>query len=262
MNDRPVQSTLRQVRAQFTDPIALSIMAGVGLVAGVTGPFSTFETIATGPRILYWLMIVLGSYGAGALGAGLVQALLIGRTMALPLRAGLLGIAASFPATAVVVLISSLFVPDVREMGLGLFELYVYCLIISLALMAVLEGMDEARARRAPSTGQDEEKTPKILDRLPLEQRGKLSHMSMADHYVEVFTDRGKSMVLMRLADAIAETEGVEGMRIHRSHWVAREAVSGIGRAEGRVTVTLKSGETLPVSRSHLPSVRAAFNRH
>lgn len=262
MNDRPVHSTLRQVRTQFTDPIALAVMAGVGLVAGVTGPFSTFETVATGPRLVYWLAIVLGSYGAGALGAGLADALLVHRVTALPLRALCLGLAASVPATAAVLLISSLFLPDIRAVGLGVLELYAYCLVISLALVGVLEAMSTGRAPRLPLPAQSETQTPpKILERLPADKRGALSHMSMADHYVEVFTDRGKSMVLMRLADAIAETDGIEGMQIHRSHWVARAAVSGLKRADGRVVVALFSGETLPVSRSHLPAARAAFDR-
>src|SRR5690606_41763012 len=99
---------------------------------------------------------------------------------------------------------------------------------------------------------------PPILDRLPRQVRGKLSHMSMADHYVEVFTDRGKALVLMRLADAIAETRGVPGLQIHRSHWVALDAVAAFKRLNGRPGGALKTGEILPVSRSYLAAVRAA----
>jgi DNA-binding LytR/AlgR family response regulator len=82
----------------------------------------------------------------------------------------------------------------------------------------------------------------------------------MADHYVEIHTDKGKSLILMRLSDAIAETEGVDGVRIHRSHWVAKQAISAVRRVDGRVVVQLATGDMLPVSRSYLAAVRASFS--
>ena len=44
-------------------------------------------------------------------------------------------------------------------------------------------------------------------------------------NYVEVWTERGTHLVLMRLSDAIRETAGENGLQIHRSHWVALGAV-------------------------------------
>ena len=41
----------------------------------------------------------------------------------------------------------------------------------------------------------------------------------MSDHYVEVFTTAGHTVLLMRLGDAVAELEGL-GLRVHRSYWV------------------------------------------
>nr|WP_255714076.1 LytTR family DNA-binding domain-containing protein [Pelagibacterium xiamenense] len=63
----------------------------------------------------------------------------------------------------------------------------------------------------------------------------------------------------MRLADAIAETDGVAGLQIHRSHWVAASAVAGLERRNGKTFVALRSGALLPVSRSYLAAARAAF---
>lgn len=81
----------------------------------------------------------------------------------------------------------------------------------------------------------------------------------MADHYVEVTTQKGSALVLLRLADAIAETRGIDGLQIHRSHWVARDAVKALKRVEGRPMIETTSGALLPVSRSFLAPVRAAF---
>src|SRR5690606_17132350 len=66
---------------------------------------------------------------------------------------------------------------------------------------------------------------PAVLNRLPHHLRGRLIYMSMQDHYVDVHTDRGNALVLMRLGDAIAETGATPGLQIHRSHWVALDAV-------------------------------------
>nr|WP_258571113.1 LytTR family DNA-binding domain-containing protein [Flavimaribacter sediminis] len=96
------------------------------------------------------------------------------------------------------------------------------------------------------------------MKRLPVELRGKLQYLTVQDHYVEVVTDKGSYLVLMRLGDAIAETAPVEGLRIHRSHWVALSAVGRIRREGDRLLVETVGGAVLPVSRSHRAALREA----
>ena len=55
----------------------------------------------------------------------------------------------------------------------------------------------------------------------------------MEDHYVRAHTMLGSDLVLLRLRDAIAELDGIEGAQVHRSWWVARDVVEGVER-EGR----------------------------
>ncbi len=61
----------------------------------------------------------------------------------------------------------------------------------------------------------------------------------------------------MRLGDAIGELEGIEGARTHRSWWVARAAVRGVEREDGRATLALPGGVTAPVSRAYAKTLRA-----
>ena len=69
------------------------------------------------------------------------------------------------------------------------------------------------------------------------------------DHYVRVHTPLGSELLLMRLGDAIHELGGLAGERVHRSWWVAREAVAS-ARANGRrLSLTLTNGLEVPVSR-------------
>jgi DNA-binding LytR/AlgR family response regulator len=99
---------------------------------------------------------------------------------------------------------------------------------------------------------------PAILERVPLPQRGKLIALIVEDHYVDIVTDKGKTLVLMRLADAIREAAPVLGLQVHRSHWVALDAVLRTQRSEGKIVIELANGMKLPVSRGYLPAAKEA----
>lgn len=77
-----------------------------------------------------------------------------------------------------------------------------------------------------------------------------------ADHQVEVHTDRGQSLLRMRLSDAVQELGGYDGVRVHRSHWVAKAAVRGHELRGDRAFLHLEQGHVVPVSRSYLEAVR------
>ena len=95
----------------------------------------------------------------------------------------------------------------------------------------------------------------RFLDRLPDKLKGGALYAVQAeDHYLRLHTSKGSDLILMRLADAIGELEGIEGAQIHRSWWVAKDAVAEVRRADGRVALGLKNGAEAPVSR---PNVRA-----
>ncbi|WP_245572030.1 LytTR family DNA-binding domain-containing protein [Brevundimonas aveniformis] len=98
-----------------------------------------------------------------------------------------------------------------------------------------------------------------FLDRLPPKLRGaEIYAVGAEDHYLRVYTDRGTNLVLMRLADAIKELEGLEGAQVHRSWWVAKNAVLEARRGDGRATLSLKGGITAPVSRRYAAGLRRA----
>jgi hypothetical protein len=100
---------------------------------------------------------------------------------------------------------------------------------------------------------------PKFLARLPEKLRGaELFAVEAEDHYLRLHTSLGQDLILMRLADAIVELEGLEGAQTHRSWWVAKAAVASAERADGRATLTLKDGAEAPVSRGFARELRAA----
>ena len=80
--------------------------------------------------------------------------------------------------------------------------------------------------------------------------------MESEDHYLRLHTSQGQDLILMRLADAVAELEGIEGAQVHRSWWAAREAIAEARRGDGRATLTLKDGSEAPVSRTYAKLLR------
>lgn len=90
---------------------------------------------------------------------------------------------------------------------------------------------------------------PRLHGRLGADFRGPIIALQSEDHYVRVHSAGGSELVLMRLRDAIAEMDHVEGEQVHRSWWIARDGVAGLVRAGRTWSVRLTNGELAPVAR-------------
>ncbi|UXN76004.1 LytTR family transcriptional regulator (plasmid) [Devosia sp. A8/3-2] len=252
MNGTPLQLALREMQHHLTAPRALTGMAAAVVVLTISGPFNTLSQFDTPHRLLYWLVIVVLTYVLSQGMATLALALLAGRVSALPARIAIATLVSSVPSWLVVWLTTLVVTgghPDVDPV-----RLWFYCLAIALAIVAMLVVM----ARTEPVAAPAEPSAPAILERLPHPQRGQLSHISVSDHYVDVVTDKGTTLVLMRLGDAMRETAPVKGVQIHRSHWVALDAVAKVTRSEGRPMVEMRNGTRLPISRGFIEKAKAA----
>jgi len=134
---------------------------------------------------------------------------------------------------------------------------FVPVLVVTVAMTAlnslIQKTPEETHAAEAGSA------PPRFLDRLPPKLRGaELYAVEAQDHYLRLHTSKGQDLILMRLSDAVAELEGIEGARTHRSWWVAKAAVTGARRGDGRATLTLTNGVEAPVSRAYAGALRAA----
>ncbi|MEZ5997945.1 MAG: LytTR family DNA-binding domain-containing protein [Hyphomonas sp.] len=100
---------------------------------------------------------------------------------------------------------------------------------------------------------------PHFLDKLPVHKQGDIWALSSELHYVRVYTSRGNDLILMRLSDAIRQCDGIAGIQVHRSHWVANEGVGSVETVDGKMQVRLRNDVALPVSRSYSGAVRNAL---
>ena len=80
----------------------------------------------------------------------------------------------------------------------------------------------------------------------------------MEDHYVRAHTMLGSDLVLLRLRDALGELDGIEGAQVHRSWWVARDAVESVERDGRSVRLVLPRGIAAPVARSRIAELTKA----
>ena len=95
-------------------------------------------------------------------------------------------------------------------------------------------------------------------DRLPHRLRGApILAVHGEDHFVRVHTALGEHLIWMRLGDALGELDGLDGRQTHRSWWVARSAVTGVRRGNGRAMLTLSNDLQAPVSRRFAAELRA-----
>ena len=266
----PLQLALREMRGVLTSPFALGGMALAIVVLGLSGPFGTFESFNLAERLAYWGAMVVPCYLTGQGSVTLLLGSLERRVPARWPRVLIAAVISSLPLTLIVSLVDSIAYRHLApENLLSLwFDVAVVTLVIVVSLSVSTERMRRLAAAgpagmapqpaAKPAPVAPDRSLPPILQRVPLPQRGKLLALTVEDHYVDIVTDRGKTLVLMRLADAIRETAGVDGLQIHRSHWVARDAVVRSHRADGKLGLELRNALKLPVSRGFLPQVKAA----
>jgi hypothetical protein len=108
-----------------------------------------------------------------------------------------------------------------------------------------------ASAAAVPATGRPR---PGFLARLPEKIGGAaLYAISAEEHYLRVITAAGSALVLYRMSDAVRELEASSdsGLQVHRSWWVAKDAIERVEKRSGNVQLVLKDGTRVPVSRSY-----------
>lgn len=214
------------------------------------GPFTTYEHFTLAERGAYW-----GGLIFGALPVAFGIRLLMFRV----LRGSILRVDATAALVMAVTLGTGIWAVNVRVMGFavgGLWPLIEHIVIAAL-ICFLLVGLRAHIRSRLKARSASEAPAPAFLRRLEPDLRGALLSVSANDHLLEVWTERGRSRLRMRLGDALQELAEFAGARIHRSHWVAFAAVRSVEMDGRRYKVTLNDGRELPVSRNGAEPLRA-----
>ncbi|NBT33062.1 MAG: DNA-binding response regulator [Rhodobacteraceae bacterium] len=255
MTDPQPQSALRELRNHITAPTTLAGLAGVALILAIVGPFGTNEYLRPGPRLVFWLAQAFGTYSVAQITARLVWRALPA-ALPRPVLLGLVAVANGLAVSAVVAAINyTSFEYWMSPSEAPAFLAKVFGIAAIITVLIEIFG----RTQRAAAAGTAQSPRPAvILSRMPLEKRGPLVALSVEDHYVRVRTTKGEEMILMRLADAIAETGDTAGLQVHRSHWVALDQVRGVRREGDRAILSMAHGPDIPASRSNIAALKEA----
>jgi len=219
------------------------------VIVAYSGPFGTYAEIPLGGRLFYWGAIIFvstvggvtvrvivqrGRRGQGYWASSLITSAILALVLSIPLSVFSARVSAG-PQHRV---------PNAMEMA---FMVFVVGMGVSTFRM-ILSGGPQAPP---PQGGGG----PRLLDRIDPGLRGRIIRAAVDDHYVLLVTEQGEARLLMRFFDAIAELEGVEGLQVHRSHWVAADAVQETVCEKGRLFLRLTDGSLVPVSRKFRDAV-------
>jgi len=91
--------------------------------------------------------------------------------------------------------------------------------------------------------------------RAPMPLSGPILCLQMEDHYVRLHRPGGSTLKLMAFQEAIARY-GHGGLQVHRSWWVATDAVIEAERDGRNWRLRLSNGLTVPVARNRVAAVR------
>lgn len=212
------------------------------------GPFGTYDSLNILWRFIYWALV----NASVAIFMTITGDTLFGdnvwEQMARPAKAILAAVIGAIPGAGSVWVLEYF----IRNHQVQPVHLWFYVTAVGLAMMIVKYELWRRPAKPyAP-----------FLKRLPPEIGIELISLSMADHYVEVRTTHGSTMLLMRFTDALKELSAYPGHQIHRSHWVADQFVKQLKREGGRSHILIHGGEKLPVSKAYLPAVRKIIERN
>ncbi|MGD9979154.1 MAG: LytTR family DNA-binding domain-containing protein [Hyphomonadaceae bacterium] len=234
----------------------LAIAAAVGVFLAFVGALNTDE-LSMLIRLIYWVPLMLG----GAL-LGHAIALLLSKIPQARVNdwvfGGVLSLLMALPATFAVWGYTSLVLGTWMPLA-NLPFLFGSVLVMCCAMTALMMLVNRpSRATHAPAPGAAAPEV-RFIERLPPKLKGAVLYaVSSEDHYLRLHTSKGADLILMRLADAISELDGLEGAQTHRSWWVARDAVEGARRDGDRVTLLLRGGVEAPVSRPNVKPLRDA----
>lgn len=241
------------LRADLSRAVPYVAWACTSLVLAVAGPFGSHAALGFSERLAFW---------GGATAAGI----LVGISARAFVR-GPLGLTDMRAVTVLVALIcAGLLSWPLRALAQYLYHdkigfsasladtaLLIFSVALTIGAFRLVVDLSATQSLRPLPLPQDgvAMPLPRVVQRLDPAMQGRLIAMTVRDHYVDIYTDKGRASLLMRFADAMEETGPEPGDQIHRSHWVAWWAVKGVERSPGKLWVRLCPELRLPVSRTY-----------
>ena len=249
--------------------VEMLVIATIGLIFGFLGPFGTYA-MPVWMRLAYWVIFLLIGYAifrpVSICSAWLSEAIKIPEWVA-----ELVGIAiAAIPMSFLIAFAISGMQYDPLFLEAQFFVIYVQCTLLGFGIYWLMRTIftpraEDRTAREIPVNGAIDENAGQVVSqsirttlhkRLPAGFPDQILALGVEDHYVRVHAPDQSEMILMRLSDAIADISEMEGLQVHRSWWVAKDAIHASKRDGRNLRLVLSNGLEVPVSRSNVGKLK------
>lgn len=225
--------TMRQ-RLLWTVARRVAPVLLLGVLLGFAGPFGSYPPLTAPVRYSFWIAMVLAGYAAALAVEKLVPETSIQRP---ELRLVAVALASALPVTFVAAWVIPFVRPGHLYQPLQLPVLFAAVAAVQLAITFTLLRKSSAQPQPTPGRGSDSGSSlPRaLLSRLPNRLGDEIVALQAEDHYLRVHTILGSDLILMRLSDAVAAIGPDLGLQVHRSWWVAHDAICEVIRSEQRL---------------------------
>ncbi|MEM8578016.1 MAG: LytTR family DNA-binding domain-containing protein [Pseudomonadota bacterium] len=234
--------------------LIVAIVAALTLMVAITGPFGTYEHGNLWPRLTYW-SVANGAAVAIAFSLKFaVRGLLRTRQFWIGELNIIVGTTLVF--TPFLYAWTRFCFPTISRAALDPVMMGGNVLLICMLISALRYGLPYLMTLTgAPVPVQP---LPRLVDRVPEAVRGPVLRLEAEGHFVLIVTRQGKARVRLRLSDAVREMDPIPGHHVHRSHWVAADAITGASDDTARSWLYLANGDQVPISRTYKPDLQRA----
>lgn len=235
----------------FFFSLRVMVILGCAMIYSVlAGPFGTLTHMTTVERIALWVPLLALSIVFAWTANSLSQVVFEGKNLLLIEGASVSLTTLTF--APFVWFYTMQFDPDVTTLIGGPLKLWLSVFTVVGVVSVIRHSVMTLKTHADPI---EPEPAPRLFQRLPQAMQTPVLRISAKDHRVEVVTQTGITELRLRLSDAVAEMEPIEGFMAHRSHWVAKNAVLEAYRNTNNKTyLKLSNGDLVPVSRTFKPA--------
>jgi len=230
--------------------IDVCVLMAIGLLMGFLAPFG-FDRAPVVSRYVYWMICMVG----GGLIGFVLDEWLSRRITATWRRVAVISVLMTPLVTLLVVITGLLLLggpsgwPIYQRL---LWQVWPLCLAVMVVRALVWRRRQTRIVTRTVIAPPLPEAEAAFRRRLSAKRRSaRLIAIEAHDHYLKVHTEAGAELITLRFADALTELSQAHGWRVHRSWWVAADAVEAVRWRRGAGEIRLVGGLRAPASRTY-----------
>lgn len=226
------------------------LIAIISLIVAQVAPYNTSEITNFFARFAYWLTLSTVSWVAWTS----IEKFLVPRlSWPFIFIGSLCGILMTIPLVATIALINATLLGTFFSWA-SIASLWLQIFIISQTIYALVYVIVSQIIKSRKEVAQTDPTTPHFLKNIG----GDLLYIKSEDHYLRIQTTAESKLILYKISDAIKQLEAshIEGMIIHRSHWVAKSAIKSHKKDGRKNLLILNNDDILPVSATYFKNLK------